>query len=99
MELRAAKVKVCEPVKKAKKLLRLELDDGSGETRQVVSGIALWYKPEDLIGKTVVVVANLKPVKLCGVESRGMIMANDMPDGSARVVFLDDSVPAGAKLR
>ncbi|MBR6407065.1 MAG: methionine--tRNA ligase [Clostridia bacterium] len=99
VELRAAKVKVCEPVKKAKKLLRLELDDGSGETRQVVSGIALWYKPEDLIGKTVVVVANLKPVKLCGVESRGMIMANDMPDGSARVVFLDDSVPAGAKLR
>ena len=98
VELRAATVKECEPVKKSDKLLCLQLDDGMGG-RQVVSGIAKWYKPEDLIGKKVIVVANLKPVKLRGVESNGMICANDMPDGSAKVVFLDESVPNGAKIR
>ncbi len=97
-DLRAAKVIACEKLPKAKKLLKLQLDDGMG-TRQVVSGIAQWYSPEDLIGKTVIVVANLKPAKLCGVESQGMICAADMPDGSAKVVFLPDDVPAGAKLR
>ncbi len=97
-DLRAAKVIACEKLPKAKKLLKLQLDDGMGG-RQVVSGIAQWYAPEDLIGKTVIVVANLKPAKLCGVESQGMICAADMPDGSAKVVFLPDDVPAGAKLR
>ena len=96
--MRAAKVIACEKLPKAKKLLKLQLDDGMGG-RQVVSGIAQWYAPEDLIGKTVIVVANLKPAKLCGVESQGMICAADMPDGSAKVVFLPDDVPAGAKLR
>ena len=74
VDLRVALVKDCEKVKKSKKLLCLQLDDGFGG-RQVVSGIAAWYKPEDLIGKKVVIVANLKPVKLCGVESNGMICA------------------------
>ncbi len=97
-DLRAAKVIACEKLPKAKKLLKLQLDDGMGG-RQVVSGIAQWYAPEDLIGKTVIVVANLKPAKLYGVESQGMICAADMPDGSAKVVFLPDDVPAGAKLR
>ena len=86
-ELRAAKVKACEKVKKSKKLLKLQLDDGMGG-RQVVSGIAEHYKPEDLIGKTVILVANLKPAKLCGEESMGMICAADMPDGGIKVVFL-----------
>ncbi|MBQ8010182.1 MAG: methionine--tRNA ligase [Oscillospiraceae bacterium] len=98
VDLRVAKVLECEKVKKSKKLLRLQLDDGMGG-RQVVSGIAQWYAPEDLIGKKVVIVANLKPVKLCGVESCGMICAADMPDGSAKVMFADDAFPCGAKLR
>lgn len=97
-ELRAAKVKECEKVKKSKKLLKLQLDDGMGG-RQVVSGIAEHYKPEDLIGKTVIVVANLKPAKLCGEESMGMICAADMPDGGVKVVFLDDDVAPGTKIR
>jgi len=98
IDLRVALVKECEKVKKSKKLLCLQLDDGMGG-RQVVSGIAQWYKPEDLIGKKIVLVANLKPVKLCGVESNGMICAADTPDGAASVVFPDQTLPCGAKLR
>lgn len=98
VDLRVALVKGCEKVKKSKKLLCLQLDDGFGG-RQVVSGIAAWYKPEDLIGKKVVIVANLKPVKLCGVESNGMICAADTPDGAASVIFSDQDLPCGAKLR
>ena len=98
VDLRVALVKDCEKVKKSKKLLCLQLDDGFGG-RQVVSGIAAWYKPEDLIGKKVVIVANLKPVKLCGVGSNGMICAADTPDGAASVIFPDQDLPCGAKLR
>ena len=98
VDLRVALVKDCEKVKKSKKLLCLQLDDGFGG-RQVVSGIAAWYRPEDLIGKKVVIVANLKPVKLCGVESNGMICAADTPDGAASVIFPDQDLPCGAKLR
>lgn len=98
VDLRVALVKDCEKVKKSKKLLCLQLDDGFGG-RQVVSGIAAWYKPENLIGKKVVIVANLKPVKLCGVESNGMICAADTPDGAASVIFPDQDLPCGAKLR
>ena len=96
VELRAAKVVACEPVKKAKKLLKLTLDDGAGE-RTVASGIAKWYKPEDLIGKTVVLVANLKPATLCGVESQGMILAADAGEDDVRVLFLE-GVPAGSSV-
>ncbi len=98
VDLRVALVKSCEKVKKSKKLLCLQLDDGMGG-RQVVSGISQWYKPEDLIGKKIILVANLKPVKLCGVESNGMICAADAPDGSASVIFPDQSLPCGSKLR
>lgn len=98
VELRVAKVLSAEKVKKSSKLLCIQLDDGMGG-RQVVSGIAKWYKPEDLVGKKVIVVANLKPVKLCDVESNGMICAADLPDGSVRVLFADDSMPCGAKIR
>lgn len=98
VELKAAKVVACEPIPKAKKLLKLTLDDGSGKPRTVASGIAKWYVPEDLIGKTVVVVANLKPAKLCGVESFGMILAADASEDDVKVVFLEN-VPAGAKIR
>ncbi len=97
VELRAAKVLECEPIKRAKKLLKLTLDDGSGVPRIVASGIAQYYKPEDLIGRTVIVVANLKPAVLCGVESRGMILAGDTADG-VQVLFADGMEP-GAKIR
>ncbi len=92
VDLRVARVVDCEPIKKAKKLLKLTLDDGSGTPRTVASGIALWYKPEELKGRSVVVVANLKPVTLCGVESCGMILAADDGD-AARVLFVDGLNP------
>ena len=101
IDLRVAKVLACEPVKKAKKLLKLTLDDGSGKERTVASGIAKWYTPEDLIGHNVIVVANLKPATLCGVESAGMILAADVEkDGeqAAKVIFMDDVAP-GSKIR
>ena len=98
VDLRVALVKSAEKVKKSKKLLCLQLDDGMGG-RQVVSGIAQWYTPDDLIGKKVILVANLKPVTLCGVESNGMVCAADMPDGSAKVIFPDSDLPCGAKIR
>ncbi|MCD7730339.1 MAG: methionine--tRNA ligase [Oscillospiraceae bacterium] len=97
IDLRIAEVKECEKVPKAKKLLRLQLDDGFGG-RQVVSGIAKWYSPEDLIGKKIIVVANLAPAKLCGVESQGMIVAADVGE-DARVIFVDKDIPNGSKLR
>ena len=98
IELRVAEVKDCEPIKRAKKLLKLTLDDGSGTPRTVASGIAQWYSPEDLIGKKVVVVANLKPAVLCGVESQGMILAADCSENDVKVVFVD-GMPNGAKIR
>ena len=98
VKLIVAQIKECVPVPKADKLLQLTLDDGSGEPRQVVSGIHSWYEPEDLIGKKVAVVANLKPVKLRGVLSCGMILAADMGE-AAKVLFIDDSVPCGARIR
>ena len=99
VDLRVAQIKECEPIKRAKKLLKLQLDDGFEGGRQVVSGIAPWYKPEDLIGKKAVVVANLKPAKLCGEESCGMILAADVDDKTVKVLFVDDSIPNGSKLR
>ena len=97
VELKVAEIKACEPVKKAKKLLKLTLDDGSKTPRTVASGIAKWYKPEELIGHKVIVVSNLKPAVLCGVESNGMILAADAGD-EAKVVFVD-GMPNGAKIR
>ncbi len=98
VELRTAKITNCEPIKKAKKLLKLTLDDGSGTPRTVASGIAKWYSPDELIGRTVIVVANLKPAVLCGVESNGMILAADCGEDDVKVIFCDD-IPAGAKVR
>lgn len=97
VELRVATVTECEPIKKAKKLLKLMVNDGTAEPRQIVSGIAPWYKPEDLIGKNVIIVANLKPAKLCGEMSNGMLLAGDVNDNDVKVVFVD--LPAGTQLR
>ena len=98
VELRVAKIKECEPIKKAKKLLKIQVDDGTPEGRQIVSGIAPWYKPEELIGKSVVIVANLKPAKLCGEMSNGMLLAGDTADGGVSVLFVD-GIEAGTQLR
>lgn len=96
VELRSAEIIACEQVPKAKKLLKIQLDLGY-EKRQVVSGIAKFYKPEELIGKKVAVVANLKPAVLCGVESNGMILASG--EDTVRVVFLDKDTPLGERIR
>lgn len=98
VELRVAKIEQCEPIKKAKKLLKLQVNDGSSELRQIVSGIAPWYKPEDLIGKSVIIVANLKPAKLCGEMSNGMLLAGDVSENDVKVLFVD-GMPAGTKIR
>lgn len=97
VSFRAAKVLSCEKLKKSNKLLVLKVDNGF-EEKQVLSGIAQYYKPEDMIGKTIALVDNLAPAKLMGETSEGMLLAADTEDG-VKVVFLDDSIPAGAKIR
>ena len=96
VDLRVAEIIECEPVKKAKKLLKLTLNDGSGTDRIVASGIALYYKPDELVGKKVILVQNLNPATLCGVESHGMILAADT-DNTVKVIFVD-GMENGAKI-
>ena len=97
LDLRIGRIERAERLKGSKKLVRLEVDIGS-ETRQLVAGIAEDYKPEELVGRLVVVVVNLKPVKLMGVESRGMILAVDV-DGKPILLQPDKEVPAGSRVR
>lgn len=97
IDLRVGKIVACEKVPKAKKLLKLQVDLGT-ETRQIVSGISLYYKPEDLIGHCVIVVTNLKPVKLCGVESKGMLLAASDGNDNLQVAFVDGMAP-GSRVR
>ncbi len=96
VELRSAQILACEKVPKAKKLLKLQIDLGY-EKRQVVSGIAKFYEPEALIGKKVILVTNLKPAVLCGIESNGMILASG--EETVRVIFLDPETPLGERIR
>lgn len=98
VKLRSGEITACEKIKKSKKLLKLQVDDGRNG-RQIVSGIASWYKPEDLIGKKIVFVANLAPAKLCGELSEGMILACDAGENDVRVLFLDKDVPNGSTIR
>lgn len=98
VELRVAEIISCEPVKRAKKLLKIMVNDGTSQPRQIVSGIAPWYKPEDLVGKSVIIVANLKPAKLCGEMSNGMLLAGDVSEEDVKVLFVD-GMPAGTKIR
>ncbi len=99
IDLRLAKVIACEEIKRSKKLLKLTLDVG-GEQRTVVSGIKAWYTPDALVGKTVVLVANLKPVTLCGVESRGMILcASDAADERLSALTTLSEMESGLKVR
>lgn len=97
VKLTVASVLECEPVKKSKKLLKLLLDDGI-DKRTVVSGISQYYKPEELIGRNIILVSNLKPAKLCGVESNGMVLAAECKNNDVKVIFVDD-IPKGSIIR
>ena len=100
-DFRAVKVKACENVKKSEKLLKFTLDDGTGTDRQILSGIAKWYKAEDLVGKTLMAIVNLPPRKMMGQMSCGMLIsATHMEKGEEvlNLLMLDDKIPAGAKM-
>ena len=100
-DLRAVKVKACEPVKKSAKLLKFTLDDGTGADRQILSGIAMYYKPEELVGKTLVAILNLPPRKMMGQESCGMLISavhTEQGEEKLHLLMVDDAIPAGAKL-
>lgn len=95
-DLRVAEILTAEKVEKSKKLIKMTVSLGDGETRTVVSGISEYYQPEELIGKHVIFVSNLKPAKLMGIESQGMILAASK-DGSLKVPFVD--MPAGSRVK
>ncbi len=100
-DFRAVKVKACEAVKKSKKLLQFTLDDGTGTDRQILSGIAKYYKPEELVGKTLVAIVNLPPRKMMGLESCGMLISavhNENGEEKLNLLMVSDQIPAGAKL-
>ncbi len=100
-DLRAVKVKDCQPVKKSDKLLCFTLDDGTGTDRQILSGIAKYYKPEELVGKTLVAITNLPPRKMMGKESSGMLLSaihTEKGEEKLNLVMVSDAIPAGAKL-
>ena len=100
-DFRVVKVKACERVKKSDRLLKFTLDDGTGTDRQILSGIAKWYQPEDLVGKTLVAIVNLPPRKMMGQESCGMIISAtrvEKGEEALTLLMLDDAIPAGAKL-
>ena len=100
-DFRAVKVKACEAVKKSEKLLKFTLDDGTGTDRQILSGIAKYYKPEELVGKTLVAIVNLPPRKMMGQESCGMLISavhTEHGEERLHLLMVDDAIPAGAKL-
>ncbi len=100
-DFRAVKVKDCQPVKKSEKLLCFTLDDGTGADRQILSGIAKWYKPQDLIGKTLVAIVNLPPRKMMGLASNGMLISavhREKGEEKLNLLMVDDAIPAGAKM-
>ena len=100
-DFRAVKVKACENVKKSNKLLKFTLDDGTGTDRQILSGIAQFYKPEDLVGKTLMAIVNLPPRKMMGLESNGMLISavhKEKGEERLNLLMLDDKIPAGAKM-
>ena len=100
-DFRAVKVKACEGVKKSDKLLKFTLDDGSGTDRQILSGIAKWYKPEELVGKTLIAIINLPERKMMGQVSQGMLISavhTEKGEEKLNLLMVDDAIPAGAKL-
>ena len=98
LDIRVGKVINCEKVKKSKKLLQFTIDDGSGTERTILSGIAAYWEPEDLIGKNVLFVANFAPRKMMGIESQGMILSAVDSDGSLCVTSLLRDVKPGSQV-
>ena len=98
LDLRVGRIKHCERVKKANKLLKFTIDDGSGKDRTIVSGIAKFYEPEVLIGKDVCFIANLAPRTLMGIESQGMILSAEDFDGSLSVTTIEHEVKPGSEV-
>ena len=104
-DFRAVKIKRCEPVLKSKKLLKFTMDDGSGTDRVILSGISMYYEPEDLVGKTCIAITNLPPRKMMGIDSCGMLISAVHAEGEGddaeerlNLLMVDDAIPAGAKL-
>ena len=104
-DFRAVKIKRCEPVPKSKKLLKFTMDDGSGTDRVILSGISMYYEPEDLVGKTCIAITNLPPRKMMGIDSCGMLISAVHAEGEGddaeerlNLLMVDDAIPAGAKL-
>ena len=101
VDMTVVKVLSCENVKKSEKLLKFQLDDGTGKPRQILSGIAKYYKAEELVGKTLVAVTNLAPRKMMGQESCGMLLSavhTEKGEEKLNLVMVSDAIPAGAKL-
>jgi methionyl-tRNA synthetase len=99
VELRVAKILEAEAVPKSKKLIKMKVNAGEAEPRTIVAGIAEAYQPEQLVGRTIVIVANLKPAKLMGIESNGMVLAASPEGGAPTLISVDESLPAGARVR
>ena len=100
-DFRAVKVKDCQRVKKSEKLLKFTLDDGTGTERQILSGIAKWYQPEELVGKTLIAIVNLPERKMMGQLSQGMLLSavhTEKGEEKLHLIQVDDAIPAGAKL-
>ena len=101
LDIRVGHIKHCEKVKKANKLLKFTIDDGSGTDRQILSGIAKYYKPEELVGKTLGAIINLPPRKMMGLQSCGMLISavhKEKGEEKLHLLMVDDAIPAGAKL-
>ena len=99
IDLRVCEIVKCSDIRKSHNCLKLTLNDGSGEERTIVSSIKEEYRPEDLVGKKIIVVANLKPARFSGVQSDGMLIAATNNSCGCNVIFVDDSVPAGTSVR
>ena len=99
VELRVAKILEAEAVPKSKKLIKMKVNAGESEPRTIVAGIAEAYQPDQLVGRTIVIVANLKPAKLMGIESNGMVLAASPEGGLPTLISVDESLPAGARVR
>ncbi|MGA7158975.1 MAG: methionine--tRNA ligase subunit beta, partial [Acidobacteriaceae bacterium] len=99
VELRVAEIKLAERIPKADKLLRLEVDLGELGTRQILSSIAEWYTPEDLIGRRIIVITNLAPRKMRGLESHGMLLAASQEGGKPYLATVPEGVPVGTRLK
>ena len=100
-DFRAVTVKACESVKKSKKLLQFTLDDGTGTDRTILSGIHVYYEPEELVGKTLIAITNLPPRSMMGIESCGMLLSavhTEEGEEKLHLLMVDDHIPAGAKL-